>query len=92
MIFSLKFSPTKLLVKCEGRIMPFYIIMQKSKNLAPMASSEDADGRCDLKNKKEDRRSRKQDINSRQRRTSISLDHCKTTTQQLESSELRLEQ
>nr|XP_020735488.1 ADP-ribosyl cyclase/cyclic ADP-ribose hydrolase 2 [Odocoileus virginianus texanus] len=49
-----------------------------------MASSEDAIGRCNLKNKKEDRRSRKQDINSRQRRISIFLGHCKTTTQQPE--------
>ena len=54
MVFNLKFSPTKLSVKCEGRIMPFYIIMQKSKNLAPMASSEDAIGRCNLK--KQERR------------------------------------
>ena len=34
--------------------MPFYIIMQKSRNLAPMASSEDVIGRCDLK--KQERR------------------------------------
>lgn len=67
--------------------MTFYIIMQKSKNLAPMASSQEAIGRCAL-----DKGSRKQGINPGGTRTGIFLGHCKTTMQQVESSKLRLGQ